>query len=190
MNRWNLEGVDFEMSSGTFACNFLARRKIQEIEDAYDAASIVYMRERDIFIENNIEILSASGKLEKIMIDFYTMLHVPMRDLDIYQWEYLFDFCDRDRLLAEGDALPKELGSEFTIYRGQNLDVEPGISWTLSKEIAAFFVQRSEDLLNAKGKAGIIDMKVNIDDILYYYNGREEQEIVVSPEMILWEGSL
>lgn len=183
MNRWNLKGISFEEYKFFYEYDFLVR-KLQDIEDPYKAASFVPKQERDIFIIFNIEKLVASGKLEKIMINFYTMVNFPMTSFDIERWRYMFDHCNRSRLLAEGDELPKELGSEFTIYRGQNLEEVPGISWTLSKEKADWFAKRNEMFLGGKGKTDVVDMRVTLDDILYYYNGREEQEVVVSPHKL------
>lgn len=181
MNRWNLENLNLEPCKFARGYDFCAKH-LQQIEDPVRAAGFIDKEERDIFIENNIDSLAASGKLENIIIDLYVMLELPLYKLGIEVWAYLFDRCDRGRLLAEGDELPKELGSEFTIYRGQNLDEDPGISWTLSKEKAAWFASvRNMKGLVKNGKTGVIDMRVTIDDILFYTNERQEQEVVISP---------
>lgn len=183
MNRWNLEGIYFEEYRFSYEYNFLVK-KLQNIEDPYKAASFVPKQERDIFIIYNIEKLASSGNLEKIMINFYTMVNFPMASFDIDRWIYMFSHCNRSRLLAEGDELPKELGSEFTIFRGQNLKEWPGISWTLSKEKADWFAKRNEMFLKGKGKMGVVDMRVTIDDILFYTNERQEQEVAILPNKL------
>lgn len=77
------------------------------------------------------------------------------------------------------DALPTRL----TIYRGgkQRNQIRAGMSWTLSKEKAAWFAKRYR---TAGKKAEIATATVWKEDVIAYFNGRKEQEIVIYPEHI------
>jgi hypothetical protein len=44
---------------------------------------------------------------------------------------------------------------------------------------------RHKSLLGSKaGDVGVIEMEITVGDILYYSNGREEQEVVIDPGLI------
>ncbi len=185
MNNWNLEDIEFSMGSSDFACDFRARQLIQKTKNAFKAARIVPRSERMLFIENNIERLYESGQLENIIVHFYTMLHFPVRSYDLETWVNLFDWCNRDRLLAAGDPLPPEVGNKFMVYRGQDIHEELGLSWTLSKSKAEWFVERHKSLLGSNtGDFGVMELEVTAGDIFFYFNEREEQEVVMDPYFI------
>jgi hypothetical protein len=187
MTGWNLENIDFSMGGlFDFARESQARQSVQRTKDAFKAYLRVPEKERLTFIVKNLKKISSSGQLEEIMIDFYTMLHFPTISYDLGLWVGLFGWCDRNRLLAAGDPLPPELGNKFMIYRGQDINRKPGISWSLSKDKAEWFAyERHKNLLGSKaGDVGVIEMEVTVGDILYYYNGREEQEVLIDPILI------
>lgn len=187
MSRWNLDGIECHLGlSNDFACDHLLMNDIRIENDAGKAARLVPKRERMIFIENNIEALAASGKLEEVLIGFYSLLNFHFRSYDLFTWECVFGMCDRDRLLSAGDTLPDDLGSPFTIYRGQDLSEEVGMSWTLSRDRAEWFAQRNAEHIDEDGETGVIEMQVTVEDILFYDNGREEQEVVVDPNLVLF----
>ncbi len=186
MSRWNLDGIECYLGlTIDWACDHLLMNDIRNENDIARAANMVPKPERMIFIENNIEALAASGKLEEVLIGFYSLINFPVWSYDLFTWLDVFGMCDRERLLSAGDTLPDDLDSQFTIYRGQDLSEEVGLSWTLSRDKAEWFAQRNTDHIGTDGEVGVIEMQVTLDDILYYDNGREEQEVVVDPEILL-----
>lgn len=185
MNLWNLKNIECYLGlTNDWACDHLLMNEIRNEKDVGRAARLVPKPERMIFIENNFKALVASGKLERVLFDFYMLLNFPVWSYGLSRWELLFGICDRERLLSAGDILPGNLGTPFTIYRGQDLSKDAGISWTLSKEKAEWFAQRNAEHINKNAKAGVIEMQATVDDILFYNNGREEQEVVVDPELL------
>lgn len=88
-------------------------------------------------------------------------------------------------------TLPKRLtGKTVTIYRGNLGEDEPdGIAWTLSKKTAQFFGDhhmspRAKMILGTWREDGVPTVwsaKVDTKDILAYFHGRGEQEVVVDP---------
>jgi len=67
------------------------------------------------------------------------------------------------------------------VYRGaSHPDVKDGMSWTLSRNKAAWFANR----FNAKGPAYIASGKIKREKLLAYFNGRSEREVVLFPENI------
>lgn len=179
MSKWNLDGIECQLGTSGFACDHRLRNDIRNENDAGRAARLVPKPERMIFIENNLEALLSSGKLERVLIDFYMLLNFPILSYDLSTWGYVFGMCDRERLLSAGDTLPDDLGSPFTIYRGQDLSEVIGISWTLSRERAEWFAQRNAEHTYEDSETGVIEMQVTVDDIMFYNNEREEQEVVV-----------
>lgn len=65
------------------------------------------------------------------------------------------------------------LPGKVMIYRGCNKENENGMSWTLSKEKANWFAKR----IRKDGK--VLSKEVCKEDILFYTNGRSEQEVVL-----------
>lgn len=91
----------------------------------------------------------------------------------------------------EAKPLPPRLrGKTVTIYRGNLGEDEPdGISWTLSKATAQFFGRhhmspRAKFILGTWREDGIPTVwsaQVNTKDVLAYFDGRNEKEVVVDP---------
>jgi hypothetical protein len=70
-------------------------------------------------------------------------------------------------------ALPDEL----TIYRGAREDLnEDGLSWTTDRARAEWFAKR----FNREGDAVVLEARVTKHDVLAYFTGRNESEVVTS----------
>src|SRR5262249_45314881 len=76
-------------------------------------------------------------------------------------------------------ALPP--GGRFTIFRGQNRTRPPGISWTLRRETAERF---AFDSRYPRRDPVILRGHVLREDVLGYFIGREEEEIIVDPTRV------
>ncbi len=83
--------------------------------------------------------------------------------------------CKREELMTKEDleyfdSLPETI----TIYRGvKKADKIDGVSWTLSREIAERFTY---DFLD---DGYVVEKEVHKNDVLAYFNIRDEQEIVI-----------
>ena len=99
------------------------------------------------------------------------------------QRQFLMSASERRAFAAMPDTL--------TIYRGYAKGkVRSGISWTLSKERARFFADYAigarRQLLcgHQGGNPMIVASKCHKRDVLAYFNGRGEQEIVINPRHV------
>ena len=81
----------------------------------------------------------------------------------------------------------KNLPDEVTVYRGilvkDGLKQPYGVSWTTDFEVAYMFANRFAQL---GGEAYIIKAEIRKEDILYYYNGRKESEVILDCKDLLW----
>lgn len=85
---------------------------------------------------------------------------------------YLMDRSDRKSF--------KALAKSFTIYRGANEFNKLGLSWTLDRDRAIWFSRR----FGFKGQSFLMTATVNHRDVIAYFAGRGEQEIVVDPRRL------
>jgi hypothetical protein len=95
--------------------------------------------------------------------------------------EYLMSEEDRDIF----DSLP----SNFVIYRGMTerefKSKSFGVSWTLNKEVAEFFAYRYWRNLATKNlKKTIHELTINKSDVIAYFHGRQEYEIIYIPKAV------
>ena len=72
----------------------------------------------------------------------------------------------------------------FTVYRGCHGFNEDGVSWTTDEEVAKKFALR----MAIDGKCVLIEGTVHKNDIIAYYLGRGEKEIVVHPRHVIHTG--
>ncbi|MBC3797153.1 hypothetical protein [Acetobacterium tundrae] len=73
----------------------------------------------------------------------------------------------------------------LTVYRGvgeRNLGEEYAISYTADRKMAEWFANRFK--FNENDYAEVFETKVHLNDVLFYTNCREEQEIIVKPECL------
>lgn len=81
---------------------------------------------------------------------------------------------------AEELAYYDSLSDEFTVYRGiASESNKKGISYTLSLEKAEWFAKRSQ-----REKGYVLTGTAKKKDVLAYFNGREEQEVLIEPKNI------
>lgn len=94
-------------------------------------------------------------------------------------------FCDPRvsmELLMEKDEFEEyeKLPNDLTVYRGCNsIEAEIddfGISWTTERKVAEFFAFRFKDY-----NGRVFGMDIDKRDILAFFNGRNEYEVIVNP---------
>lgn len=102
------------------------------------------------------------------------------------RWMEIFEGVeeeDRAYLMDEGEMLFfDKMPDTLHVYRGYNRDDRAdGLSWTLGRNQAEFF---SKYLL-IEGTPRVIEGKVKKTDVVAFFNGRHEDEIVVyDPELV------
>lgn len=104
----------------------------------------------------------------KLITDIWIDTEMPYQQRDL--WSKLFS------LRTPARALVSDLPEEFTIYRGGDAG---GYSWTLSEEIAEWFVERNQRF--GFSNTQVLKRTVRREDVLFYNNDREEQEVVIFP---------
>lgn len=95
-----------------------------------------------------------------------------------------FTEADKKALMDDEDyQVFDTLPSEFSVYRGISTHGNTnGLSWTLNRETAEWFAKRfSFD----GGKGTVIEATAKKEDVLAYFNDRNEQEIVINPQKLV-----
>jgi hypothetical protein len=86
-----------------------------------------------------------------------------------------------DLVINEDDRkVFNELPEELTIYRGTTEDEDEdtdSLSWTIDKKQAEWFANRFN-----KDKPKVIERKIKKSEVLSFYNGRSENEIIIYPK--------
>ena len=91
---------------------------------------------------------------------------------------YRNDMMDGEEL----DVLYKDLDDTFTVYRGFcERGTAMGLSWTTNKITAKFFARR---LAQPDEKQYLATGQVDRTDVLGFFDGRSETEVVVLPENV------
>ena len=80
-----------------------------------------------------------------------------------------------------------KLPSEVKVYRGvltDDINIDKlGVSWTTNKKVAEMFALRFARL---GGTPWLMEGEVNKEDILYFTNAREESEVLIDSEDLIW----
>lgn len=128
------------------------------------------------FVADNVEWLQALGKYETCLVEAYTGTRTNNTHWPISVLKLLFGYADRGRLLAAGEPLPP--GETFTLYRGVAGDGKmrrpSGPSWTSNQEVAKWFALRCY-----LADPAIYSATVRREDVLFYSNGRGEDDFVL-----------
>jgi hypothetical protein len=133
-------------------------------------------------VYGNMSALKVRGFYERALLEAFIGTRTNNSRWPLADLHYLFEQCDRTRLLAAGDPLPD--GERFTIYRGvagrgpaRRIG---GLSWTDDLERARWFANRFAGLHDP----AVYVLEVARADVLAYTHqgGRKEQEFIVIPE--------
>lgn len=110
-----------------------------------------------------------SKEINELIIDWWEDTERPNESKET--WDDIFGFLTPS--LLDMSDLPK---GEFKIYRGGNRD---GMSWTLDKEKGQWFAKRAKRFSTLHDEYLFHEEIITEDDVLFYTNGREEQEVVL-----------
>ena len=131
------------------------------------------------FLQNNLEQFRQAQRLEKAVLSLYFRKNTPFAAAGDYEvWKSLFAGCDRERLSAEGKPFPYE---RVTAYRGSVTDNPKGLSWTVSREEAAWFLSRWQD--KSLGGGTVFALDITRQDILVYIEDGKKREVILKPEI-------
>jgi len=139
------------------------------------------------------------------VVDQYHMGHIGVEELSAWICELwrgadpddtnpdflvVWQQCNSYKGTTLFDEKPLPDGEEFTIYRGQENDSEMniGLSWSLSKEIATKFAHGAATRSFQDGY--LATAKVQRSHIIAYISGRNEEELIIDPicvKSIEWE---
>jgi len=96
-------------------------------------------------------------------------------------WPSNHDLEKRHLLMNKEElVLLKDLSEVVTVYRGCGEKNREGWSWSLDKEVAELFVRRS-----SQKDSQVVTAVVGHADIVAFFNGRQEQEIVAPPDTVV-----
>ena len=116
----------------------------------------------------------------KYLRDSWTMEENPNQDVNVPRRKaiQLFKKAKKTALMrTEEYEYYKDLPDKLTVWRGVSPGRERlGLSWTTDRETAAWFMSRFETK-NRKGS--LLEAAIDKKDVLAYFNGRNEKEIVV-----------
>jgi hypothetical protein len=123
--------------------------------------------------------------LAELFADAWVSTENPNQDANcpIHYLVKMFKKCDKKYLMSEEDyQVYEQLPETFTIYRGVAVGRNPkGLSWTKNLETAKWFAHR----FDREDKKGYIQMGIaKKEDVLAYFNTRNEDEIVYNSKRL------
>jgi hypothetical protein len=113
-----------------------------------------------------------AAELNKLLRSFWSATEGESRRPDEH-WLGLTLFRAAGFVTEGADLLP---GDPLTIYRGQDADRPPGLSWTLDREKAERFARRFKSPAPT-----VLVGTVARANVLGYFSGRDEAEVVADP---------
>ncbi|MBU1568424.1 MAG: hypothetical protein KJ630_22705, partial [Proteobacteria bacterium] len=131
------------------------------------------------FLHNNLEKFRQDGCLEKTVLLLYYRKNTPFAAVGDYsEWKSLLAQCDPARLYEEGKPFPFD---KTTAYRGSVTGNPKGLSWTVSHEEAAWFLERWKD--KSQGGGTVFAMEISRRDVLIYIEDEHRREVILTPEV-------
>ena len=131
------------------------------------------------FLHNNLEKFRQAGCLEKTVLLLYYRKNTPFAAVGDYnEWKSLLAQCDPARLYQEGKPFPFD---KTTAFRGSVTDNPKGLSWTISREEAIWFLERWKD--KSLGGGTVFAMEITRQDVLVYIEDEHRREVILIPEV-------
>lgn len=129
------------------------------------------------FLHNNLEGFRQAKCLEKTVLQLYYRKNTPFAAVGDYEeWKSLLAQCDPNRLRAEGKPFPF---AKATAFRGSVIDNPKGLSWTVSREEAAWFLERWKD--KSLGGGTVFARDIKREDVLVYVEDDHRREVILIP---------
>lgn len=164
--------------------NHILEQKTQKLNEAIIEKNyhrIIWLHERPYRPNAFQAYIYDSGIKDK---DYWELLsHVwidteyPYISMDLWSHFFSSDRKDKQCLMNPSERVFfRELPDEITIYRGQHLKYDIGISWTLDEALAKFFAYR----FNTEGT--ILTKTIKKESALCYFSRRGESEILLKDD--------
>lgn len=159
-------------------------KRIDLSRSAAEVYQIVRKSYKLTFLKYIWRYLNRKDKSE-LLRDAWITSEDPNQDTNVSIPELVRMFKDtvRQSLMKEEEiSFLNSLPDEFEIYRGVAVGRNPnGLSWTPSKKVATWFAHRFDKI----GEQGYVKQGlVQKNAVLAYFNGRDEEEIVVPSNKI------
>ena len=171
-----VEFVDITVEENLKLAQDSFANKIKEITSYHSfltAMNKIYLPE---FFKRIYKYLSPKDYSE-FLSEMWCIVEFPNNCPDIKPSEFVSFFKKANpEFLMEQDEFKKfqELPDEVTIYRGiQNKSTIKALSWTTNKGVAKWFANRFEQ------KGTIYQANIKREDILAYFDRRNEKEVVI-----------
>lgn len=130
-----------------------------------------------VFFKHTYALLSEED-FGKSLSEIWCLVEFTNSDPDISPQEFLSLFQRANPIfLMEPDELKvlQSLPDEITIYRGSKPNTSlTALSWTINPDVAQWFADRFEK------NGTVYEAKISKKDVLAYFNGREEEEIIAN----------
>jgi len=142
------------------------KSRMEAWEESHDLVYVERAYRQDFllsYLKENAKKLSKK-KINQLILETWEDTEIPSSAKET--WDELFSFLSPN--LLDRSALPE---GEFTIYRGGERE---GRSWTLDKEQGKWFAERFDE-----DEYLFQTATITADDVLFYSNDREEQEVVL-----------
>ncbi len=136
---------------------------------------------RALHLFRNAHLLKSLGMYEEALEYAYTSGRASVRD-----WGGLFSMAERERMRQRGEPIPH--GGPFTLYRGVagrgRQRAVRHFSWTGTLDCARWFAGRAAYQGSLLPDPAVYEITVPESDVIFYTNGRREDEYVVWPKNI------
>jgi hypothetical protein len=194
--QWKLDKIRFLYPPDDFTGSFsnekmqarhkaMQDQKIKELLEQLEteknplaAMRILNPLEHIQFLRNNLEQFRQHQCLEKAVLLLYYRKNTPFAAAGDYDvWKFLLQKCDAARLYRQGSPFPYQ---RVTVYRGSITGVTRGLSWTVSREKAAWILDRWKD--KELGGGTVFALEITGEDILVYIEDNVRQEVILVPE--------
>jgi hypothetical protein len=152
--------------------------QLENEKNPLEAMRILNPLEHIRFLLNNLDHFKQQKCLEKAVLLLYYRKNTPFAaDGDYEVWKFLLNSCDSERLYEQGSPFPYD---RVTGYRGSMTGISRGLSWTVSRENAAWILDRWEN--KELGGGTVFALEITRKDILVYIEDKVRQEVILLPE--------
>lgn len=149
------------------------KKEITSRKNVYSVFSLIRPAYRMTFFKDINQYLSDKdfSKMLAVCWSAHGGGEIPASELEMW-----FKKADKNFLMSKKEQkIFSELPEQVTVYRGVSPQYKYGLSWTLDKKVAFWYVDRNE------GKeACVYECTVNRKDILCYFDTRNEAEVIIA----------